>query len=42
MFLGSIADMHALLQACITEPPLGVIREQEEWPLRPKKARSMT
>ncbi len=23
------------------EPPLGVIREQGEWPLRPKGARSM-
>ena len=25
----------------IIEPPLGVIREQGEWPLRPKGARSM-
>ncbi len=24
------------------EPPLGVIREQGEWPLRPDGARSMT
>ena len=32
-----------LNQACsIMEPPLGVIGEQGEWPLRPKGARSMT
>ncbi len=27
--------------ATAKEPPLGVIREQGEWPLRPKGARSM-
>ena len=37
----TIADPGTFQNTLNDEPPLGVIREQGEWPLRPKGARSM-